>query len=594
MTHRKYSSCDFIWIPLRYSPVQTLFTIIYTLADALLPAYQTIVTAKFINTVLDVFQEKKDAREILWPIVLIVLYILFYNLMPALSSIIELSGKNRITVAIRTSLLQKRSRLEYCHVENAETQDLIDRVCKEPEESFHKGFHALLGAAKLIISSVSLLCIIMTSSPIAGVLITAVSIPLFYMASRIGKQNYEMSKETQRIKRTYNYLSDVLTVREYAAERSLFRFGVALRQKYKKLYEDAFQVERKIQIKTYANMKSGSMLTIVLIAIIIASLLPALAQGDISIGMFIALTNAVMSLVQSMSWRLSEAMWEYSRMREYLKDLNLFFALSEKKDALTEAKLSGKFEFESLEFRNVTFRYPGTEHDILKNCSFRLEQGKSYALVGVNGAGKSTITKLITGMYDQYEGEILLNGDDIRKYEYAEIKALISVVFQDYTRYQMSVKENMLLGKQTQPDESRMRTVMDQIGLSSLISRLRLGLDTPLGKLEEDGVDLSGGEWQRIAIARMLYNAVPINILDEPTAALDPVAESKVYELFGKLNRERFNLYITHRLGAARIMDEILVLDDGQIIEQGCHERLMQIENGLYRKMFESQSEWYQ
>ena len=165
MTHRKYSSCDFIWIPLRYSPVQTLFTIIYTLADALLPAYQTIVTAKFINTVLDVFQEKKDAREILWPIVLIVLYILFYNLMPALSSIIELSGKNRITVAIRTSLLQKRSRLEYCHVENAETQDLIDRVCKEPEESFHKGFHALLGAAKLIISSVSLLCIIMTSSP---------------------------------------------------------------------------------------------------------------------------------------------------------------------------------------------------------------------------------------------------------------------------------------------------------------------------------------------------------------------------------------------------------------------------------------------
>ena len=197
-------------------------------------------------------------------------------------------------------------------------------------------------------------------------------------------------------------------------------------------------------------------------------------------------------------------------------------------------------------------------------------------------------------MYDQYEGEILLNGDDIRKYEYAEIKALISVVFQDYTRYQMSVKENMLLGKQTQPDESRMRTVMDQIGLSSLISGLRLGLDTPLGKLEEDGVDLSGGEWQRIAIARMLYNAVPINILDEPTAALDPVAESKVYELFGKLNRERFNLYITHRLGAARIMDEILVLDDGQIIEQGCHERLMQIENGLYRKMFESQSEWYQ
>ena len=134
---------------------------------------------------------------------------------------------------------------------------------------------------------------------------------------------------------------------------------------------------------------------------------------------------------------------------------------------------------------------------------------------------------------------------------------------------------------------------MDQIGLGSLISELKLGMDTPLGKLEEDGVDLSGGEWQRIAIARMLYNAVPINILDEPTAALDPVAESKVYELFGKLNRKRFNLYITHRLGAARIMDEILVLDDGQIIEQGCHERLMQIENGLYRKMFESQSEWY-
>ena len=589
-----YKTKDFLVLPLRYSPAQTVFACLYMLMDALLPAYQTVATAQFINTALDIFGGVQEVKEIFRPITYIVLCILFYNMMPALASIIEISGRNRISVAVRELLLEKRSRLEYCHAENAGTQDLIDRVCKEPEEHFHKGFQALLSAAKLMISSVSLLGMIMTSAPAAGILTTAVSIPLFYLAMKTGKRNYEMSKETQRVKRTYTYLSDVLTGREYAAERSLFRYGGTLRQRYGDLYGQAYKVERKILIKTYANMKSGSLLTVALIAGIVAALLPSLAKEKISVGVFVALVNAVMSLVQGMSWRLSEAMWECSRKREYLKDLNHFFSLTEKKDALAVGALPDGFRFEALEFRNVTFRYPGTTRDVLKNCSFRMEKQKSYALVGANGAGKSTVTKLITGMYEDYEGEILLNGREIREYPYAQLKAIVSVVFQDFTRYRISVQENVLLGTQTPPDRNRVETAAKQLGLGELFSKMKHGLDTPLGKLTEDGVDISGGEWQRVAIARMLYRRTPINILDEPTAALDPVAESELYALFGRLNRERFNLYITHRLGAARVMDEILVLADGQIVEQGSHDRLMQTKDGLYREMFESQSEWYQ
>lgn len=579
---------------MRCIPLQSSFSIIYTIFNALMPAYETLALANFIDCAMEIFGGRKNAAEIVFPIVMIVLYILFINLMPSIANIISITGMNKMTLKMKDLILNKRASLEYMHIENAETQELINRACSDPVGNFSSGFNNILSAASIIISSISLLVIIMTSTFISGIVIVAISVPLFFIAMRTGRKNYEMNKEARKIQRRYGYLADVLTGREYANERKLFGYSKSLQNDYCVLYNQSFKVESKIEKKTYTNMKSGAIVTLLVIAVIVSILLPALNVGSITIGVFIALVNAVFSLVQTMSWRLSGTMSEYSRLQEYLKDLNSFFALSEKVDACVKPSRAKNFTFESLEFRNVSFKYPGTDNYVLNNCSFLLNSGKSYSFVGINGAGKSTITKLIIGLYDDYDGEIILNGISIRQYDYATIKAIISVLFQDFTSYAISMKDNIIIGRDMIYNEEDVRNIISQVGLEDLTHELKNNIETSLGKIKEDGIDISGGQWQRIAIARLLYSEAKINILDEPTASLDPVAESQVYEMFHRINNNRFTIYITHRLGAAKISDEILVVDGGKIVESGSHEQLMRMHNGLYRKMFDSQKSWYE
>ncbi len=349
----QFRNIDFITIPMQYIPFQSSFAILYSIFNALMPAYQTIVLANFIDCAMDIFEGKRSSSEILLPIVLIVLYILFLNLMPSIASIISLTGKNKMTLKMKDLILNKRASLEYMHIENTEIQDLINRACSDPFGNFSSGFNNILSGVSIIISSISLLVIIMTSTFISGIVIVAVSIPLFIIAMRTGKKNYEMSKESKKIQRRYRYLSSILTGREYVNERKLFGYSSSLQNTYDILYGQSFKVESKIEKITYTNMKSGSIITLLIIAIIVSIILPSLNNGNITIGVFVALVNAVFSLVQTMSWQLSGTMREHSRLQEYLKDLNSFFSLSEKKDAIVTPVRISDFVFESLEFRNI-------------------------------------------------------------------------------------------------------------------------------------------------------------------------------------------------------------------------------------------------
>ena len=198
----------------------------------------------------------------------------------------------------------------------------------------------------------------------------------------------------------------------------------------------------------------------------------------------------------------------------------------------------------------------------------------------------------MTGLYNDFEGEILVNGRNISEYTQSELKAFFSVVYQDFAKYYISLKDNIALGKINGIEESRIKEAIREIDLEEAVDKLEKGIDTPLGKILEGGSDLSGGQWQRVAIARTLVSSAPLYILDEPTAALDPVAESRVYDLFGKISRGRMTVFITHRLGAAKLADEILVLVDGKITELGSHDQLM-TQQGLYAEMFEAQRSWY-
>lgn len=245
-----------------------------------------------------------------------------------------------------------------------------------------------------------------------------------------------------------------------------------------------------------------------------------------------------------------------------------------------------------IEFRNVSFQYPGTETWSLKNVNIKFKIGKRLAIVGENGSGKTTFIKLLCRLYDPQEGEILLNGIDIRKYNYREYMDIFSVVFQDFQLLSQPLADNVAGSKDY--DESRVLKALNDAGFGKRLASMPDGLKTMLYReYGENGVEVSGGEAQKIAIARALYRNTPFLILDEPTAALDPIAEAEIYAQLNQIVDDRTAIYISHRLSSCRFCDEILVFDHGEIVQTGCHEELLHTETGKYCELWRAQAQYY-
>lgn len=245
-----------------------------------------------------------------------------------------------------------------------------------------------------------------------------------------------------------------------------------------------------------------------------------------------------------------------------------------------------------VEFRNVSFKYPGSENYALRNVNMKFEIGKRLAVVGMNGSGKTTFIKLLCRLYDPTEGEILLNGIDIRKYNYAEYMNIFSVVFQDFKLFSLTLGENVASGSNI--DREKVIDCLNKAGFSGRLAEMPNGIDTYLyTDYEKDGVNVSGGEAQKIAIARALYKDSPFIILDEPTAALDPIAEAEIYGKFDEIAGDKTAIYISHRLSSCKFCDEIAVFHEGAVIQQGTHASLVADESGKYYELWHAQAQYY-
>lgn len=257
-----------------------------------------------------------------------------------------------------------------------------------------------------------------------------------------------------------------------------------------------------------------------------------------------------------------------------------------------EKRLDNEYE---LEFCNVSFHYPNSDRLILKNISFKLTTGKKLAIVGANGAGKTTFIKLLCRLYDPTEGQILLNGIDIRKYDYDEYIRLFSIVFQDYKIFSFSVAENVAAGPEY--DSERVVECLKEAGIYERISKMKHGIESRLLKDQQDndeeGIEISGGEKQKIALARALYREAPLVILDEPTSALDPLAEQDIYQRFNEMVADKTAIFISHRMSSCRFCGEVVVFDEGEIVETGRHEELVADTCGVYHRMWEAQAQYY-
>jgi ATP-binding cassette subfamily B protein len=315
-------------------------------------------------------------------------------------------------------------------------------------------------------------------------------------------------------------------------------------------------------------------------------------QGRYTIGDLTLITTAIMQAMANIQQAFSTASGVADQAL-FLTDLLAFFEMkpgvASKENGLpTPSPITRGFEF-----RNVSFVYPGTNRRVLSNFSFTLRPGERVALIGENGQGKTTVVKLITRLYDPSEGQILLDGVDLREYDLADLHAEIGVIFQDFMRYEMTARENIAVGRIEVPHTANeIEHAAEKSLAAGVVARLGGGYDQMLGRRFEGGVDLSGGEWQKLALARAYLRDAQLLILDEPTAALDARSELEVFERFAELTLGKMALLISHRFSTVRMADRIVVLEGGRLVEEGSHAQLIAL-GGRYAAMFEMQAASY-
>jgi len=591
LKRKKYTYKDMVSMSFATSLFYSLIWGANAVMQALLPTFRIFVTAYFLDEAISIFNGYQSTNAIYFPIALLAGLSLYTPLMNVVMSLLNANRIIYYRKKLVPEMVSYRSSLAYKHIEDPNTWDLIHRVFPYFEDRVWRMYTQILEIAGLLITILGIAITLFTQVWWIAISMIVISIPIIFVAVRAGKESYQASRDMTEIDRKQWNLSWILIDRENIEERAVYGYSDELNKDYISKFEYARKYRLNISIKNTIKQKIGGIVTTFFAIGTVIALLPSVYEGVITIGMFIALIGAVMNLSGILSWGVNQMVFGMTESREWLKDLTEFMELEATPDATALPEIG--VDFEKIEFKNVSFKYPMTKKLILDQVNFTIEKGLHYSFVGENGAGKTTITKLLTGLYTNYEGEILVDGVELREFTQGRLKGLTSVVYQDFARYFMSVGDNVAIGNMNDlENQAKIDLALEQVGLSEVVTNLRDGINTPLGKVIKDGVDLSGGQWQRLAMARNVINNAPLKILDEPTSALDPIAESTLYKSFEKITKNQTTIFISHRLGSTKLADIIYVLDEGKIKEQGTHANLMALQ-GIYRHMYQAQAEWY-
>ena len=423
--------------------------------------------------------------------------------------------------------------------------------------------------------------------------VLATSVVGFFVNKKVGGFGYRHRTEFSEQGRRMNYVNTVGSGSEYAKDLRIFGIKPWLTEIYDKAQNLTLALKRKEQNVNMISSVSDIVLTFLRNGIAYAYLINMAIAGNLSAAEFVLYFAAFGSFTNWVRWILGNVntlhrqSLDISTVREMIEYPEIF--RFEDGEAL-EIDPSGKYE---IRLENVSFRYPETERDVLKNINLTLHPGEKLAVVGMNGAGKTTLVRLICGFYDPTEGRVLLNGEDIRKYNRRDYYKLFSAVFQDFDVIAATIAQNIAQDMDGNIDMDAVRLCADKAGLCEKIESLPEKYDTKLVRdVYEEAIALSGGETQRLMLARALYKNAPMLILDEPTAALDPIAEADMYKKYNAMAEGRSSIYISHRLASTRFCDRIILLDGSVIAEEGTHDELMAL-GGKYKEFFDVQSKYY-
>jgi ATP-binding cassette subfamily B protein len=573
-------------------PLVVSLGLVFRLISSLIPLAALWITKLIIDGIVLAVSSHQPVKPLLWWLVAAEFAIaIFGSILGRTIDYLDALLADKYTRHISIQVMKHAAELDLMAYEDPVFYDRLERARVQATDRL--GMIQSIGRlVQQVITAASLSVSILLFSPWLLLLLIAGILPAFLGESHFAFLGYAKNFRQTPVRRELDYLRVLGGSREAAKELKLFGLKDFLIGRFTRLSD---QIYRENVDLARRRLIAGSFLSVIGTAGYYSAYVYVIwrtVTGSLSIGTLTFLTGAIVQASGNIQ-QIFSSLSSIADQALFLTDLLAFFEMQPTIRSKPHALPAPRPIVRGFEFRNVSFRYPGTSRLVLNSLDLHLRAGERVALIGKNGEGKTTLVKLMTRLYDPVEGQVLLDGVDLREYNLEDLYREIGVIFQDFMRYEMTARDNIAVGRIDEINNLLLlKTAADKSMADEVIERLPGDYEQMLGRRFESGVDLSGGEWQKIALARAYLRDAQVLILDEPTAALDARSEFEVFQRFAELTAGKSALFISHRFSTVRMADRIVVLENGRIAEDGNHETLLNL-GGRYAEMFEMQAASY-
>lgn len=584
---------------LRYAwkkkPIYFFYVISSIVVQSIGPFVTIIGTRYLINEIA--YQQNRDVRKVVFWIGFICVGSFLYKVLTKITNEKQFTISDGFTTLLETELSMRTVKMKFQHTEDSDILDKIQNAERGLDETGQiQGIvNGIIGIVSNVFVLSGVIYLVVSASPFLLIPIILSFAVSSYANMKTNAQREKYFTDVETLERGFHYYDEEMADGRYAKDVRLYDAGQMVLNNQLELGRDIYQAAVRNWTKVWHNERLEKIVANCCNSVVYIILGIKVLNRGLKLGDFSSLIQATTQFTESITGIVSGYFTiEYTAsILKYYIDFIETIDEYEAHEIDTSMPMDIDLSKVTIEFKNVSFKYPGTDLYVLKNISTTIHSGEHLSIVGLNGAGKTTFIKLLCRLYDVTEGEILINGQNINQYAFGEYVKILSVVFQDYRLLAFSIRDNISLGREDVSDEHLLK-LCQLGGIRQWVESTDKKLDTILYKMfDESGIEPSGGQAQKLAIVRALYKDAPIVILDEPTAALDPISEYEIYKHFDSLVGGKTAVYISHRLSSCRFCDRIIVFDGGRIIEDGNHDELMDIPNGFYANMYHTQAKHY-
>ena len=586
------------------APLMLILMMLFCIVDGILPVVGAYISKDILNVIADLIGAsdtgsiKDDILVVMEPLVWLMIayfiYLFLKKIITRLNSMVTSIAGELVVNHIKLKIILKAREVDLASYDRPEFYEKLENANREAGMRPLHILSATFSLVSYLISTVSFVAVLATLTPIAPVIIVCAAVPGAIVNYIYRNKNYGYIRRHSKERRAMNYYSMLMATRDMAKEIRILGLGDTFTSKYKAVFKKYYEGLRRLVIREGVMQIFVGLISTVVSCALFVYIAYNVVFGNGEIGDYSLYTGALTSIATYVTYLLSSTSTIYegtlfiNNMMDFMNEQPHVVPL------LTEPRRVERGVRHTVELRGVSFRYPGTDKNVIDNLSLKLETPDSVVLVGLNGAGKTTLIKLLTRLYDPTEGVILFDGHDIREYDPKDIYDLFGIIFQDFGKYAESARENISFGDaRRECDEAAVVSAAVSADADGFIKELPHGYDTPLTRMfEDDGIELSGGQWQKLSVARAFYKNSDILILDEPTASLDAIAEKEIFDRFAELSVDKLTIFVSHRLSSAVGASKIVVLDSGRVVETGTHEELMTL-GGKDCELFTTQAKRY-